>query len=163
MNKALQEAAQALGEVLKAKGIKVVTAESCTAGLIGTALGAASGSGAFFTTALVTYTDKAKHRVLQVSETTLREQSAVSEAAVREMVAGAKALTGEAVCLAISGYAGPDGGEDGTPAGTIWFGWGLPDRVESLVRHFEGDSETVINDAALFSLRHCTELLTQSR
>lgn len=160
MNKALQHAAQALGEVLKANGIKVVTAESCTAGLVGMSLGAASGSGEFFTTALVTYTDTAKHRVLQVSETTLREESAVSEAAVREMVAGAKALTGEAVSIAVSGYAGPDGGEDGTPAGTIWFAWGLPDKVVSLVRHFEGDSETVINDAALFALQHCAELLS---
>ena len=164
MDKELIKAAEALGEELKKAGIKVATAESCTAGLVSSALGAASDSSTFFTSGFVTYTDSAKHRVLKVSEKTLRVDTAVSEAAVREMATGAKAVSGEAVSLAVSGYAGPDGGEDGTPAGTIWFGWGLPDeRIISTVRLITGDPESVVREAALFSLQHLTKLLAEAR
>ncbi|WP_034948009.1 CinA family protein [Erwinia oleae] len=160
MNKQLVDAAEALGKALKAMALKSVTAESCTAGLVSMALGAAPGSGDFFTTGLVTYTDEAKHRVLNVSAGTLREYTAVSETTVREMATGAKALTGEAVSLAITGYAGPDGGEDGTPAGTVWFAWAFPDgRVQSEMKYFRGESEAVIHQAALFALERCRQLL----
>lgn len=158
MNKQLIDAAEALGEVLKSANLRLATAESCTAGLVSQSLGAATDSATFFTTGLVTYTNSAKHRVLQVSEETLEVHTAVSEATVREMASGACALSQEAVSLAITGYAGPDGGEDGTPAGTIWFGWQLPSQeVISTVRRFEGEPEKVIEEAALFALTMCRQ------
>lgn len=164
MDKELLEAAESLGEVLKQAEVKLATAESCTAGLVSSTLGAASDSSTFFTSGFVTYTDSAKHRVLHVSEQTLRVHTAVSEATVREMAQGAKEVSGEAVSLAVSGYAGPDGGEDGTPAGTIWFGFGLPDgKLYSTIRLIEGEPEKVVREAALFSLRHLTELLGRQR
>jgi len=164
MDKELIMAAEALGEALKKAGVKLATAESCTAGLVSSAMGAASDSSTFFTSGFVTYPDSANHRLLNVSENTLRVNTAVSEATVREMAEGAKAVSGEAVSLAVSGYAGPDGGEDGTPAGTIWFGWCLPDeQVCSTVRYIAGDAGTVVHEAALFSLQHLTQLLAEAR
>ncbi|MEI2264572.1 CinA family protein [Erwinia sp. CGal63] len=161
MNKDLINAAEKLGGVLQQIGAKVAAAESCTSGLVSTALGAASDSSSYFTSGFVTYTDGAKHRLLHVSEKTLQVHTAVSEATAREMATGAKEVSGESASIAITGYAGPDGGEDGTPAGTVWFGWGLPDgKVVSLQRHFAGGPEEVVQQAALFSLRHLTELLT---
>jgi len=160
VNKELVNAAEKLGELLREKNVCVAAAESCTSGLISSALGAAGDSSSYFTSGFVTYTNSAKHRILHVSEKTLRVHTAVSEATAREMATGAKEVSGEAVSIAVTGYAGPDGGEDGTPAGTVWFGWGLPDAtVYSLQRHFTGDCEEVVNQAALFALEHLTELL----
>lgn len=161
MDKKLLNAAEALGDALKARKLRLATAESCTAGLISTALGAASASSEFFTAGLVTYTGAAKHRILKVSKETLEIHSAVSEQSVREMATGAQQLAGVDVSLAISGYAGPDGGEDGTPAGTIWFAWCLPEqRLISSMKLFQGEPESVIHAAALFAMNRLTALLT---
>lgn len=161
MDQQLLQAAEALGARLKAKGLRLATAESCTSGLVAMSLGAASGSSEFYTSGFVTYSDSAKHRILSVSETTLKTYSAVSEETVREMVVGAQRLSGEAVSLAISGYAGPEGGEDGTPAGTVWFAWGLPgERTVAEVQQIAGPPETVIHTAALHALRRVTALLS---
>lgn len=160
MNEQLVATAERLGKALQKAEVKVAAAESCTSGLVSSALGAASDSGNYFTSGFVTYTDSAKHRVLHVNEKTLKVHTAVSEATAREMAVGAKEVSGEQASIAVTGYAGPDGGEDGTPAGTVWFGWGLPDgRVECLQRHFAGESEEVVQQAALFALQHLAELL----
>ena len=80
------------------------------------------------------------------------------------MAAGAIARSGADVSVAISGYAGPDGGEDGTPAGTVWFAWQLPDNViVAKVKHFEGDSESVIKQAASYALATLIMLLTDEQ
>ncbi|MCP1436920.1 PncC family amidohydrolase [Erwinia persicina] len=164
MDKELLNTAERLGKVLLQAGAKVAAAESCTSGLVSSALGAASDSSSYFTSGFVTYTDSAKHRILHVSEKTLQEHTAVSEATAREMAAGAKEVSGEKASIAVTGYAGPDGGEDGTPAGTVWFGWGLPDgEVRALKQHFSGDCEEVVRKAALFALQHLTELLQSQR
>lgn len=163
MDSELKQAAEKAGESLLKVGCKVATAESCTAGLVGMSLGAAANSADYFTSGFITYTDGAKHKLLGVSSETLVIHTAVSEAVVREMVKGAVAVSGEAVSLAVSGYAGPDGGEDGTPAGTIWFAWHLPDeQVHAEVHHFTGDPETVVRQAALFALQRLTLLLNDS-
>lgn len=160
MDKKLLNAAEALGDALKARKLRLASAESCTAGLISTALGAASASSEFFTAGLVTYTDVAKQRILKVSKETLKMHSAVSEQTVREMATGAQQLAGVDVSLAISGYAGPDGGEDGTPAGTIWFAWCLPGKqLISSVKFFQGEPEDVIHAAALYAMNRLTALL----
>ncbi|PPS58380.1 hypothetical protein CRX72_15850 [Pantoea sp. BRM17] len=68
---------------------------------------------------------------------------------MREMAAGAKALSGDDSSIAVSGYAGPDGGEDGTPAGTVWFAWGLPDgTIQTCCQRFSGEA-TILGDLLL--------------
>jgi PncC family amidohydrolase len=141
----------------------LATAESCTGGLVSMAMCSASSSADYFSSGFVTYTNDAKMRLLKVDQRTLEKYTAVSQATAREMAAGAKAQSGESVSLSVTGYAGPDDGPDGTPAGTIWFGWGLPNgTIKAEIKHFSGDSESVINQAALFTLTRLKELLQEN-
>lgn len=163
MDKALSEAAKHVGDILLDSELRVTTAESCTAGLIGMAMAAVENSGHFYTSSFITYTDNAKIRILKVKKETIERHTAVSEQTAREMANGASALSGEPVSLSITGYAGPDGGEDGTPAGTIWFGWNLPNGEQvAEVRKFEGEPKSVMDQGATFALRRLAELLQQA-
>ncbi|XXN66703.1 CinA family protein (plasmid) [Enterobacter ludwigii] len=160
MNNQLKIAAEKLGTTLKTKRLTITTAESCTSGWVGAALAAVKDSSAFYSSGFITYTDQAKHRVLAVTEETLRHHSAVSEAAVKEMACGAKRLSGDDIGIAVSGYAGPAGGADGTPAGTVWFAWCLKDdSVLTSRQMFSGNSEEVVIKATLFSINELQGLL----
>ncbi|MEN4908783.1 CinA family protein [Rahnella bonaserana] len=78
----------------------------------------------------------------------------------KEMAQGANRAAKTQVALSVSGYAGPQGGDDGTTAGTIWFAWAFgTEQVIAEVRHFEGECEEVIRQAALFSLERLASLL----
>lgn len=162
MDEKLISLANELGEILKEKSLSVTTAESCTSGWVGSALAAASDSSRFYSSGFITYTNEAKQRVLGVSGDTLARFTAVSEATVSEMACGAKKLSGDNIGLATSGYAGPDGGEDGTPAGTVWFAWCLADEsVHTSRQWFSGESEEVVYKATLFSLSELKRLLAE--
>ncbi|WP_052206307.1 CinA family protein [Pantoea rodasii] len=97
-----------------------------------------------------------------IGAATILGELAVSEAAVIEMAYGAKALSGDSIGMAVSGYAGPDGGDDGTPAGTVWFGWCLADdSVCTCQKSFSGSSEDVVRKAAVFSINELTRILSE--
>ncbi|MFV9669979.1 CinA family protein [Pantoea sp. KXB25] len=154
MATSLDQTAEQLGKILLASGWHLTTAESCTAGLISMTLAAVESSGDFYTSGFVTYSENAKIRLLGVHPDTLKQHTAVSEQTAREMVQGACARSGEPVGLSITGYAGPDGGEDGTPAGTIWFGWMLPDGTDEAECHqFSGDPKSVMEQGTEFALQ----------
>jgi len=160
MNDTLNQAAEQLGKRLLASDWRLATAESCTAGLISMTLAAVENSGNFYTSGFVTYSDNAKTQLLGVRPETLEQHTAVSEQTAREMAVGARERSGEPVSLAITGYAGPDGGEDGTPAGTIWFGWTLPDgSVIAETRRFEGEPKSVMEQGTQFALERLDVLL----
>ncbi len=114
-----------VGGALKSHGLKLATAESCTGGGVAQAITDVAGSSAWFERGFVTYSNLSKQQMLGVSEATLAQYGAVSEAAVREMVAGALARSAAQVALAVSGIAGPGGGTPEKPVGTVWFAWGL--------------------------------------
>lgn len=160
MDDELNNAATILGELLSATSLTVTTAESCTAGWVGSTLAAVSDSTRFYNCGFITYTDAAKQRILNVSPHTLATHSAVSEAVVIEMARGVRSLTGDNIGIAVTGYAGPDGGDDGTPAGTIWFGWCLDDEsVCTSQKWFTGNSEEVVRKAALYCITELTRIL----
>lgn len=162
MDEELTGLASQLGAILIHKGLSVTTAESCTSGWVGASLAAVNESSRFYTSGFITYSDRSKQRVLGVSLTTLNRYSAVSEAAVSEMACGAKKITGDDIGLAVSGYAGPQGGDDGTPAGTIWFAWCLQDEsVHTCKRVFDGEAEEVVRNAVKFSLCELSRLLEE--
>ncbi|NYS31234.1 CinA family protein [Pantoea sp. WMus005] len=153
MAKSLDQTAEQLGNILLSSGLQLATAESCTAGLISMTLAAVENSGDFYTSGFVTYSENAKIRLLGVKPETLKQHTAVSEQTAREMVQGACARSGEPVGLSITGYAGPGGGEDGTPPGTIWFGWVLPDGSDEAECHqFSGDPKSVMEQGTQFAL-----------
>ena len=115
--------AQQVGEALQAQGWTIATAESCTGGLIAAALTEIAGSSAWFDSAVVSYSNRAKQIWLQVSPITLAKHGAVSEAVVIEMAQAMRQQAQVSLALAVSGIAGPGGGSAQKPVGTVWVGW----------------------------------------
>ncbi|QDP00402.1 CinA family nicotinamide mononucleotide deamidase-related protein [Thalassotalea sp. PS06] len=111
-------------DILKSQGKFITTAESCTGGLIAASITSVAGSSAVFEAGYTTYSNRIKHQLLGVSEQTLQIHGAVSEPVVRQMLIGALNASGADVGVSVSGIAGPDGGSDEKPVGTVWLAWG---------------------------------------
>lgn len=160
-DKTTGELTKQVARVLTDRGLRLTTAESCTGGNLATALCAEEDTAAFYDIGVITFSDEAKQKVLGVKGKTLETYSAVSEACVREMSDGALSLSGADISIAISGYAGPDGGEDGTPAGTVWFAWNVYGQTETRCRLFSGDCQDVVEKAVRYSLAALIERLAR--
>ena len=163
----LYQLADEAGRVLRAAGRRIVTAESCTAGWIAKALTDVPGSSQWVDSGYVTYSNTAKVRAVGVSEESLAEHGAVSEAAVREMATGALRVAGVELAIAVSGIAGPDGGTAEKPVGTVWFAVATsvaqgPGAICER-RHFGGDREQVRRQAVEHALRLVLRLVRAGR
>jgi nicotinamide-nucleotide amidase len=139
--------AERVGGKLRSAGRRFATAESCTGGWVAKVCTDVAGSSQWFECGFVTYSNAAKVRDIGVSELTLANHGAVSEATVREMAAGALRVSGADVAVGISGIAGPDGGTPAKPVGTVWFGLaaqrGADVVVTSEMQFFAGDRELI--------------------
>jgi nicotinamide-nucleotide amidase len=144
--------AAAAGEALRARGWMLATAESCTGGWIAQAVTSVSGSSSWFERGFVTYSNAAKQELLGVREATLAAEGAVSEAAAREMAAGALARSRAQVTVAVTGVAGPTGGTAAKPVGMVCFAWQAPGGAWSETRRFDGDREAVRRQAVAAAL-----------
>ena len=116
-------------EQCRQKKWQLATAESCTGGLIGGALTDIAGSSDVFDRGFITYSNKAKARVIGVSTETLRSFGAVSEETAREMALGALKTAGANLTVAVTGIAGPGGGGPGKPVGLVHFAVATEDGV----------------------------------
>jgi nicotinamide-nucleotide amidase len=116
-----------IGNLLRERDATVSTAESCTGGLIASRLTEYAGSSDFFTASFVTYTDDQKHGLLDVPQEMLARYTAVSEPVAAAMAEGARAKTGSTYAVSVTGYAGPGGGTEETPVGTVIIGVASPD------------------------------------
>lgn len=114
----------AVGRLLKERGLRLATAESCTGGYLSHLITSIPGSSAYYLGSVIAYDNAVKQSLLGVSADTLATHGAVSEAIVKEMVTGALHCLGADVAIAISGIAGPDGGTPDKPVGTIWMAVG---------------------------------------
>ena len=143
----LQKLSEAVVTDLTRAAKAVATAESCTGGWIAKSITDVPGSSAVFGYGIVSYSNGAKESILGVKNATIEEHGAVSEAVVHEMAEGALHLSGADIAVAVSGVAGPDGGTDEKPVGTVWFAWAVRDGNDALVdgscEHFSGDRELV--------------------
>lgn len=108
---------------LRDAGFQLATAESCTGGWIAKAVTDVPGSSDVLGYGIVSYSNEAKRSLLKVRAETLDMHGAVSEATVIEMASGVLELSGADLAVAVSGVAGPGGGSDAKPVGTVWFGW----------------------------------------
>lgn len=157
---ALGALAARAGEALKAQGLMLATAESCTGGWIAQACTSAAGSSNWFERGFVTYTYISKREMLGVSQDTLGTHGAVSEQTVREMVTGALANSHAQVAVAVSGTAGPSGGTPQKPVGTVCFAWAVKNgEPKSATRRFSGDREAVRRQAVQCALDGVLALL----
>ncbi len=139
----LQQDLRAIANWLLARQTMLVTAESCTGGMLAAAITDLPGSSSWFNRGWVTYTNAAKSEMLGVSPSLIERHGAVSEPVVKAMARGACERCHASVAIAVSGIAGPDGGSPDKPVGTVWLGWALPDRIVSECCHFEGDRAAV--------------------
>ncbi|MBI5428998.1 MAG: nicotinamide-nucleotide amidase [Nitrosomonadales bacterium] len=151
-----------LGGLLKAHGLTLATAESCTGGGVAQSITDVAGSSAWFERGFITYSNLAKQQMLGVSETTLKQYGAVSEATVREMVAGALSHSTAQIALAVSGIAGPGGGTEDKPVGTVWFAWGVKNGQTQARRHqITGNRAEVRAQSVHIALQGAINLLNQ--
>lgn len=151
-----------VGGALKAHGLMLATAESCTGGGVAQAITGIAGSSAWFERGFITYSNLSKQQMLGVAEAALIGHGAVSEATVRAMVSGALEHSAAQVALAVSGIAGPDGGTPDKPVGTVWFAWGIKQGATSAQLHrLSGERAEVRAQAVRIALQGVLELLQQ--
>lgn len=140
----LRQLAEALGERLRASHHRLVTAESCTGGWIAKAVTDIAGSSDWFDCGMAAYSYEAKQALLGVRPQTLEVHGAVSRETVIEMVSGALVNSGASIAVAVTGIAGPGGGSEGKPVGTVWIGWKRRGGyAKAEVFTFDGDREAV--------------------
>lgn len=160
-HEALNELATALVKDLTAASKAVATAESCSGGWVAKAITDVPGSSACFGYGVVSYSNGAKESILGVQNQTLEDNGSVSEPAVEEMAEGVLNLSGADIAVAVSGIAGPDGGTEEKPVGTVWFAWAVRDhskvRVETSSKHFDGDREAVRELTVAYALQGILE------
>lgn len=149
-----------VGAKLKAQGMLLATAESCTGGWVAQAVTAVAGSSDWFERGFVTYSDASKQDMLGVRADTLAAHGAVSEHTAREMAAGALSHSRAQLAVAITGIAGPGGGSPEKPVGTVCFAWSATSGSPvALTRRFEGDRESVRRQSVMVALQGVLELL----
>ena len=122
INEKIRTASEKLGKLLKARGLVLSTAESCTGGGIAAAITDIAGSSEWFSGAFVTYSNEWKMKQLDVSAETLETYGAVSAQTVSQMLDGLLKNGGADLGIAVSGIAGPGGGSPEKPVGTVFIG-----------------------------------------
>jgi nicotinamide-nucleotide amidase len=135
-------------DACRQRGLTISVAESCTGGLLGARLTAIPGSSDVVQGGVIAYANAVKTELLGVPEAVLREHGAVSEEAVRAMAAGARASTGASVGLAITGVAGPGGGTEEKPVGTVWIATDVNGEIDARRTRLIGDRAEVRQRAA---------------
>jgi nicotinamide-nucleotide amidase len=132
-----------VGRLLKDRNMTLSVAESCTGGLIGHRITSIPGSSVYFDRGATVYSNRAKVEMLGVKERTLREYGAVSDQTVREMAEGIKEAAQTDLGLAVTGIAGPEGGTDDKPVGTVYIGLAAADTTFSACYRFSGERAEV--------------------
>jgi PncC family amidohydrolase len=136
-------AAERLGVLARGTGVTIATAESCTGGRVAAAITAVPGSSAYYKGGIVSYADAAKIALLDTDADLMARNGAVSKQVVQAMAQGACRALQADVAVATSGIAGPDGGTEVKPIGTVWFGLCAFGETIAECHWFEGDRESV--------------------
>jgi nicotinamide-nucleotide amidase len=157
------ELAAEAGPALTRKGWRLISAESCTGGLLAATMTEIAGSSEWFEGAFVTYRLSAKTAMVGVSEEMLASHGAVSEPVARAMAEGALTHSDADIAVSITGVAGPDGGDVVSPVGTVWFGWAVREGsaircVQTAEHHLSGSRQVVRFQAVRVALEGVLEL-----
>ncbi|MCC8680314.1 CinA family protein, partial [Xanthomonas vesicatoria] len=156
----LLQLAESLSAQLRAARERLVTAESCTGGWIAKAMTDIAGSSDWFDCGMVAYSYEAKQALLRVRPQTLEVHGAVSRETVIEMVSGALVTSGGSIAVAVTGIAGPGGGSEDKPVGTVWIGWKRRGGYATAqLFQFDGDRDAVRRQTVVAALRGLSALL----
>ncbi|MEA3426223.1 MAG: competence/damage-inducible protein A [Bacteroidota bacterium] len=154
---------QVVSRMLKERGQTLSTAESCTGGYIAHLLTSHPGSSAFFTGSVVSYDNRIKQKVLQVSEETLQTVGAVSEATVIRMATSVREIMQTDYAIAVSGIMGPDGGTPEKPVGMVWVAVAGENRIETRLFQFRYDRKRNIELTATNALNLLRIFINENR
>ena len=146
-------------ELLKERHEHVTFAESLTGGLIAATFISNSGASAAIDESYVTYAPESKMRLLGVNRETVEIDGVVSARCAREMAAGARERSGADWGVSATGLAGPDGGTESTPVGTVFIGVADKSGAKAIECHFAGDRMSVRQQAAQTALNLLTEAI----
>ena len=140
----MENALSEIAEILRSRSLMLATAESCTGGGIAEFCTSVSGSSEWFDCAIVTYSNAANQKLLGVDTETLATYGAVSHEVATEMVTGLLANTNAEVGISVTGIAGPGGGSDFKPVGTVYIAWVMKTKPVLVKKfQFSGDREGV--------------------
>jgi nicotinamide-nucleotide amidase len=150
---------EVVGRLLSAKQLTLALAESCTGGFLSHRITRIPGSSAYYYGGVVTYSNEAKIKFLGVRAATLTSNGAVSQQTALEMAQGIRARTGANIGLGVTGIAGPSGGSQQKPIGTVWISIAQKNRHEARSFHFPGEREQIIVGASQAALNWLRETL----
>ncbi len=157
---------KAVVDLLVANNLTVSTVESCTGGMVAARLINVSGVSDVFKMGHITYSNKAKKKILGVKKRTLEKHTAVSAEVAKEMVKGVELVSKADVCISVTGLAGPEGGTEKKPVGLVYIGCSLKGKETVQEYHFNGNREKVRESAtaaALVLMRKCIlEYMTET-
>ncbi len=148
-----------IGQLLTANNKTIATAESCTGGYIAHLLTAMPGASAYFKGSIISYSNQIKEDLLDVQSDTLKNNGAVSEATVKEMVTGALSKLQTDYTIAVSGILGPDGGTTDKPVGTVWMAAGNAHEIKTLKMQFRFDRMRNMQLTAIYALNLLRSLM----
>ncbi len=151
-----------VGNRLKQLGQTIATAESCTGGKLASLLNKHAGSSAFYLGSVVSYANSVKTNMLNVPEEMIERCGVVSEEVVRQMADTIRAITGADYSIATSGIAGPDGGTNDKPVGTVWIAWATPNDTFAECFHLGKLREQVTDRACMKALVGLLKILKQN-
>lgn len=143
---------QQVHNILIARGESLAVAESCTGGTIAAKFTAMAGASAYFLAGMVTYSNEAKHDILGVSTESLAQYGAVSEQVAREMAEGARRVAHADYAIATTGIAGPTGGSEAKPIGTVWMALATPSKTIAVMRNSGTDRSQIISRASAYAI-----------
>lgn len=149
-----------VGRLLKAKGATIATAESCTGGKLASLLNKHPGSSAFYFGSVICYDNSVKEQFLGVSSEMIKAHGVVSEEVVRVMAESVRKLLNTDFAVATSGIAGPSGGSDAKPVGTVWIAWATPQGTSAECFHLGKLREQITDRACVKALVGMIKKLT---
>jgi PncC family amidohydrolase len=161
MQKNTRELLENIGNLLRKKGCTVSVAESCTGGLVGSLLTSIPGSSDYFSGGVIAYSDEVKKSLLSVSTHALEKFGAVSEEIVGEMAQGVKKLIGTDIGVAISGIAGPTGGSEKKPVGTVALGVDIHGKIITNILQLDGERNEIREMGGIKVLEMLKKLLEE--
>jgi PncC family amidohydrolase len=161
MQKNLRKLLEDIGILLRKRGWTISTAESCTGGLISSFLTSIPGSSDYFAGGVIAYSNEIKTNLLSVSPRTLKKFGTVSEETVKEMAQGVKRLLKTDVGISSSGIAGPTGGTEKKPVGTVALGVDIPQKIITNMVHLEGNRNNIRKLAGIRLLEMLKNLLEE--